>query len=56
MKKDKGLRKIPTIIVSFKERAEDKRRGMEAGADIYLTKSAYDDKALLDAIGRLIIV
>lgn len=54
MKKDKDLCNIPTVIVSFKEREEDKRRGMQVGADKYITKSQYEDKTLLEAIARLI--
>ncbi len=54
IKKDKNLRQIPAVIVSFKEREEDKRRGMEVGADKYITKSKYDDQILLDTIARLI--
>jgi two-component system sensor histidine kinase and response regulator WspE len=54
LKKDKALAEVPTIIVSFREREEDKRRGMEVGADLYMTKSQYDNKTLLEAIARLI--
>jgi two-component system, chemotaxis family, sensor histidine kinase and response regulator WspE len=52
LKKDESLCDIPTIIVSFKESEEDK--GMEAGADKYITKSQYNDKILLESIEMLI--
>ena len=54
LKKDARLGAIPTIIISFREREEDKRRGMEAGADRYITKSQFDNKILLDTIRKLI--
>jgi len=54
LKRDKELRDIPTVIVSFKERDEDRRRGIEVGADKYITKSKYDDAILLDTVAKLI--
>ena len=54
LKKDKALCKIPTIIVSYKEREEDKRRGMEVGADKYLTKGQYENGLLLEEVAKLI--
>ena len=54
VKHTEKLSNIPTIIVSYRERDEDKRRGIEVGADLYITKSQFDDKILLEAIGRLI--
>jgi two-component system, chemotaxis family, sensor histidine kinase and response regulator WspE len=54
IKKDEKLRNIPTIIVTFREAEEDKRRGVEVGADKYIVKSQYDDKVLLETIEILI--
>ena len=54
LKKSEELKDIPTIIVSFKERDEDKRRGIEVGADKYITKSKYNDDILLEAVAKLI--
>lgn len=45
---------IPVIIVSYKDRAEDRRRGMEAGADYYLTKGSFHDDSFLNAVHDLI--
>jgi len=45
---------IPVIIVSYKDRDEDKNRGLEAGADYYLTKGSFDDQTLFDAVEDLI--
>ncbi len=48
------LRDLPVIIMSYKERDEDRARGLEAGADYYLTKSSYQDDAILGAVRELL--
>ena len=42
------------MIVSYKDREEDRRRGLEAGADYYLTKGSFHDETLLQAVVDLI--
>lgn len=54
IKKDSGLRKTPVMIVSYKDREEDRRRGLDAGADYYLTKSSFHDETLIHAVEDLI--
>ncbi|MGH8079270.1 MAG: response regulator, partial [Lysobacter sp.] len=54
IKKDPRLRAIPVMIVSYKDREEDRRRGLEAGADFYLTKGGFHEEALLQAVVDLI--
>jgi two-component system, chemotaxis family, sensor histidine kinase and response regulator WspE len=54
MKKDSSLKSLPAMIVSYKDRAEDRRRGLEAGADYYLAKASFHDDALLQAVINLI--
>jgi len=54
IKSDRHYNSVPVIIVSYKERESDRRRGMEAGADYYLTKGSFHDKSLLDAVADLI--
>lgn len=54
LKKDVRLRPIPVMIVSYKDREEDRNRGLEAGADYYLTKSSFHDESLLQAVADLI--
>ena len=41
---------IPVMIVSYKDRDEDRRRGLDAGADYYLTKGSFYDETMLRAI------
>ncbi len=50
IKADPLLRAIPVMIVSYKDRDEDRRRGMDAGADYYLTKGSFYDETMLRAI------
>jgi two-component system sensor histidine kinase and response regulator WspE len=54
IKKDLHLHKLPVMIVSYKDRPEDRARGMSAGADYYLTKGSFHDETLLDAVTDLI--
>ncbi|MEH2115161.1 hybrid sensor histidine kinase/response regulator [Nostoc sp.] len=48
------LKQTPVIIVSYKDREEDRLQGLEAGADYYLTKSSFHDDTLLKAVIDLI--
>ncbi len=48
------LRDLPVIVMSYKEREEDRARGLEAGADYYLTKSSYQDESILGAVRELL--
>ncbi len=48
------LRDLPVIVMSYKERDEDRARGLEAGADYYLTKSSYQDESILGAVRELL--
>lgn len=54
IKQEHGLRQIPVMIVSYKDREQDRQRGLEAGADYYLAKGSFHDAALLDAVQDLI--
>ena len=51
---DARLEKLPVMIVSYKDRPEDRARGLAAGADHYLTKGGFHDTTLLDAVRELI--
>ena len=45
---------LPVILVTSLETSRDKIRGMEAGADAYITKGSFDQQELLETIERLI--
>jgi two-component system sensor histidine kinase and response regulator WspE len=52
--KDPNLKSVPVMIVSYKDRDEDRQRGLEAGAAYYLTKGSFHDETLLQAVVDLI--
>ena len=54
IRNDPHLKALPVMIVSYKDREADRRRGLEAGADHYLAKSGFHDEALLRAVVDLI--
>lgn len=54
VKSDPRLRDTPVMIVSYKDREEDRRRGLDAGADYYLTKGSFQDRTLITAVRDLI--
>jgi two-component system sensor histidine kinase and response regulator WspE len=54
MRDDARLRAIPVMIVSYKESEEDRARGLEAGANAYLTKSSFHDETLVREVQDLI--
>ena len=54
IKKDARLSTTPVMIVSYKDREEDRQRGLQAGASYYLTKSSFHDETLLEAVADLI--
>ncbi|QCW26319.1 hybrid sensor histidine kinase/response regulator [Lysobacter enzymogenes] len=54
IKKDPRLRELPVMIVSYKDREEDRRRGLDAGADFYLSKAGFDEDALMQAVVDLV--
>ena len=51
---DARLRELPVMIVSYKDREEDRLRGLEAGANHYITKAAFRDETLARTVADLI--
>ena len=54
IKADARLRGLPVMIVSYKDREEDRRRGLDAGADYYITNGSFHDSTMVDAVRDLI--
>ena len=54
IKQDLKLKDIPVMIVSYKDRSEDRHRGLNAGANYYLTKGSFHNDTLLQAVRDLI--
>jgi two-component system sensor histidine kinase and response regulator WspE len=45
---------VPVIVVSYKDREEDRLAGMHAGATAYLTKGAFQDSTFADTVRELV--
>jgi CheY-like chemotaxis protein/chemotaxis signal transduction protein len=45
---------LPVVVVTSLGDEEDRRRGVEAGANAYIVKQAFDQQALLDIVERLV--
>jgi len=54
IKQHAELKSLPVIIVSYKDKEEDRLLGLEAGANYYLTKSSFEDDSLINAAVDLI--
>jgi two-component system chemotaxis sensor kinase CheA len=51
---DQARSLLPVIIVTANGSEADRRRGIEAGADAYIAKDAFDQQTLLAAVERLV--
>lgn len=45
---------LPVILVTSMASEEDRKRGLDAGADVYLCKPEFDQSVLLDCLNRLL--
>ncbi len=48
------FRDLPVVLVTTLSSEEHRRRGMEVGANAYITKSGFNQEVLLDTLRRLI--
>jgi two-component system, chemotaxis family, sensor kinase CheA len=46
--------RLPVVLVTARDKPEDKARGLEAGASAYLVKSTFDQTHLLETLRRLL--
>ena len=51
---DAGLANLPVVILTSRASDEDRQRGLDAGADAYIVKSAFDETSLLAVVERLL--
>ena len=54
IKRHAELKSIPVIIVSYKDKEEERLAGLQAGANYYLTKSSFQDDSFIRAAVNLI--
>jgi two-component system, chemotaxis family, sensor kinase CheA len=51
---DRARSSLPVVIVTSRGSADDRRQGIEAGADVYVAKQSFDQHALLTTVERLV--
>ncbi|MEB0138618.1 MULTISPECIES: hybrid sensor histidine kinase/response regulator [unclassified Undibacterium] len=51
---DKRFAELPVILVTMQASAADQKRGMDAGANAYISKATFEQSLLLDTLHRLI--
>jgi len=54
IRQDKRYQELPIILVTALATEEDKRKGIEVGANAYITKPTFDQQVLLDTLKRLV--
>ena len=54
LRADDRYRHTPIIIITSREREEDKRRGIQVGADAYIVKSDFEHTGLVDTLRALL--
>lgn len=51
---DEKLAQLPIVLVTSLGSREDEEKGLEAGANAYITKGNFDQNNLLEVVGRLV--
>ena len=54
LRESESYRHRPIVIITSREREEDKRRGLQAGADAYIVKGDFDQNSLVDTLQALL--
>lgn len=54
IKADASLAALPVILMTSRNDPSDVRRGMDLGAEAYITKQKFDQRELLATIGRIL--
>jgi chemotaxis protein histidine kinase CheA len=54
LRSDDRYATVPIVIVTSRDKEADKRRGIEAGADAYILKGAFDQSRLYETVRSLI--
>ncbi|MGD9957463.1 MAG: response regulator, partial [Candidatus Nanopelagicales bacterium] len=54
IRRTRGWENVPVVIMTSRGDDADKRAGLDAGADAYLLKREFDQRALVDTVRRLV--
>ncbi len=54
LRAEERYRDVPIIIITSRQKEEDKRRGIQAGADAYIVKGDFEQDSLVDTLRGLL--
>ncbi|MCJ2013287.1 response regulator [Methylobacterium sp. J-076] len=54
LRADERFARLPTVLMTSRGDPEDVARGLDLGADAYMTKQSFDQRKLLETIGQLL--
>lgn len=54
LRQEEKYRATPIVIITSREKAEDKQRGVQVGADAYIVKGDFDQNSLVDTLHALL--
>jgi len=54
LRQEEKYRTTPIVIITSREKAEDKQRGVQVGADAYIVKGDFDQNSLVDTLHALL--
>ncbi|MBS4099317.1 MAG: response regulator, partial [Sulfuricella sp.] len=54
LREEEKFRDTPIVIITSREKEEDKRRGIQVGADAYIVKGDFDQSNLVDTLRNLL--
>lgn len=54
LRQEEKYRHTPIVIITSREKEEDKRRGVQVGADAYIVKGDFDQSSLVDTLRALL--
>ncbi len=54
LREEENYRDTPIVIITSREKEEDKRRGIQVGADAYIVKGDFDQSNLVDTLRSLL--
>jgi chemotaxis protein histidine kinase CheA len=54
LRQEEKYRDTPIVIITSREKEEDKRRGIQVGADAYIVKGDFDQNSLVDTLRSLL--
>jgi len=54
LRQDERYRAVPIVIITSRQKEEDRRRGVEVGADAYIVKGDFDQSNLIEILKNIV--